>query len=140
MEVDFSFLADTAEAVNGKLYLVGGAFDTIWAPQMPVVHPRMSFVMRLVLSPAELGREHNLEVNVMDEDGKRITSIGAILKIEKKNPTLPRGWKQTFLTVLNFVNLKFSKFGDYSFEVVVNGSSMKSVSLHLGERVNPQVV
>jgi hypothetical protein len=31
-----SFLqADFAESINGKLYLMGGGFNTVWAPQFP---------------------------------------------------------------------------------------------------------
>ena len=51
MDVDFALLADSAEAVNGKLYMMGGAFDSIWATAVPLTHPRLSFVMRLLFSP-----------------------------------------------------------------------------------------
>ncbi len=137
MEVDFAFLADAAEAVNGKIYVVGGAFDTIWASNVPVVYPQLSLVMRLMFTPAEVGRKHKIEINLMEEDGKRITSVGGDLEIGQ-NPEVPKGWRQGFLTSLNFANLKFEKLGDYGFEIVVNNSSLKSVPLRIAQRIQLQ--
>jgi Family of unknown function (DUF6941) len=34
--IDSLLVADHAEAVNGKLYVMGGGFDTLWAPQFPL--------------------------------------------------------------------------------------------------------
>ncbi len=137
MEVDFVFLADAAEVTQGKLYVMGGAFDTIWASNIPVAHPRLSLVMRLLFTPAEIGRKHRVEINLMDEDGRRMASVGGDLEIGQ-NPNLPKGWRQGFLTVLNFAALKFEKFGDYGFEVVVNNSSLKNVPLRVAQRVQFQ--
>ena len=133
MEVDFAFLADAAEAVNGKLYVVGGAIDTIWSTGVPVVYPRLSFAMRLLITPAELGRKHNLEINIMDEDGKRMITVGGTLDAQR-SPELPAGWKQGTLIVLHFGG-QFPKFGNYTIEIVVNNSSIKSVPLRVAQRV-----
>lgn len=137
MEVDFVFLADAAEVTQGKLYVMGGAFDTIWTSNIPVAHPRLSLVMRLLFTPAEVGRKHTVEINLMDEDGKGIAKVGGDLEIGQ-NPNLPKGWRQGFLTVLNFASLKFEKFGDYSFEIVVNNFSVKSIALRVAQRVQLQ--
>jgi hypothetical protein len=137
MDVDFVLLADAAEVAQGKLYVLGGAIDTIWTSSAPITYPRLSFVVRLMFSPAEIGRAHKVEVNIMDGDGKRLTSVGGDLSVGK-NPNLPQGWKQGFLSVLNFLSLKFENFGDYSFELVVNHSSLKSVPLRVARRIELQ--
>ena len=136
--VDFAFLADGAEAINGKLYVMGGAFDTIWTNAVPLTYPKISFAMRLIFSSAELERKHKLEISVINEDGKPITAIvGGDLEISR-NPNVPKGWKHGFLTVINLANLKFPDFGDYSFEVVLNNSSVKSVGLRVARSVQFQ--
>ena len=138
MDVDFAFLADAAEVANGKLHLVGGAFDTIWGQQAPLNYPKLSMALRLLFSPAELNRKHKVEIRIMNEDGKIIPpSIGGDLEISK-NPNLPKGWKQGFMTVMNFANLNFPAFGDYSFELVVNNTSAKSIPLRIAQSVNLQ--
>src|SRR3990167_3301328 len=139
MDVDFAFLADSAEVANGKLHLVGGAFDTIWTRNIPLRYPKVSYAMRLLLSTAELDRKHKIEIKIMHEDGKVIPpSIGGVLEI-KKNPNLPKGWKQGFLTVMNFVDLTFPVFGDYSFELIVDSRSEKSIPLRIAQAANLQV-
>ena len=136
MEVDFAFLADGAEVANGKLHLVGGAFDTIWTRSVPFNHPKLSLVIRLLSSAAELDRKHKVEIRIMNEDGKVIPpSIGGDLEIQK-NPNLPKGWKQGFMTVMNFANLNFPNFGDYSFELLVDNKSEKSIPLRIAQAVD----
>ena len=137
MEVDFAFLADAPETAGGKLYVVGGSIDTIWAANVPLSYPRLSFVVRLFFTPAEIGRNHKVEINILTEDGKRLATVGGDLSIGK-NPNLPAGWKQGYLSVLNFANLKFENFGDYGFELVINNSSLKSVPLRIARRIDIQ--
>src|SRR5882672_4667233 len=106
MRVDFAFLADSAEAVNGKMYVMGGCIDTLWTKETPFVYRRpVAFVLRLLLDIAEIGRKHKLEIQIMDEDGKIIANVGADFEIPAKNPNLPKGWEQHFVTVFNFQNL-----------------------------------
>lgn len=136
MKVDFAFLADAAEVANGKLHLVGGAFDTIWTRSVPLRYPKLSLALRLLFDPVELGRKHKVEIRLMNEDGKSIPpSIGGDLEISR-NPNLPKGWKQGFLTVMNFTNLNFPDFCDYSFELIVNNSCEKSIPLRIAQTVD----
>ena len=135
MEVDFAFLADSAEAVNGKLYVIGGAIDTIWGRQVPLIHPHLAFVLRLIFDVAEIGRKHKLEIQIMDEDGAITAQLGGDLEIPAKNPNLPKGWRQGFATVLNFQNLNFVKFGSHSFNILVNNSSLKSIPLQVAQHI-----
>ena len=138
MELDFAFLADAAEVANGKLHVVGGAFDTIWTRSVPLRYPKISFAMRLLLSASEFDRKHKIEIKIMHEDGKVIPpSIGGDLEI-RKNPNLPKGWKQGFLSVMNFVDLTFPAFGDYSFELIVNNTGVKSIPLRIAQEIDLQ--
>jgi hypothetical protein len=135
MEVDFAFLADSAQAVNGKLYVIGGAIDTIWGRQPPLIHPHLAFVLRLIFDVAEIGRKHKLEIQIMDEDGAITFAVGADLEIPAKSPNLPKGWRQGVATVLNFKDLKFLRFGNYSFNILVNNSSLKNIPLRVAQHI-----
>lgn len=137
MDVDFAILADAAEVSNGKLYVLGGAIDTIWGASAPCVHPQISFALKLLLEPAELQREHELEVCVVEADGKRVMSMKGKLE-SQRSANLPSGWKQGVVAVMKFVNLKFPHFGHYEFAVLVNGSQRKSVPFRVEQRVPVQ--
>lgn len=130
MEVDFAFLADKADIVNGKLYVLGGAFDAIFAKQVPVRHQQMTLIVRFLLSPAELDREHKLEVVVIDGDGQKVISVPGQMLV-KRPPESTGGYRVPCLTTLNFFNIQLEKFGDYSLEVLLNGTSVKSVPLRI---------
>ena len=132
MELDFAFLADSAQAVGGKLFVLGGAFDTINAPKVPVIHNTMSLAVRLLFDVSEIGRHHQLEVDIVDADGRRIARAGGPLFLEK-NPHTPAGWNQGFLAVVNFINLKFEKFGDYGVKIIFNNTTIKSIPLRVIE-------
>ena len=133
MEVDFAFLSDKADIVSGKLYVLGGAFDAISARQVPVRHQQMTLALRFLLSPAELDREHKLEVVLIDSDGKKVISVPGQIMVKRPNEG-SLGYRISFLTTLNFFNVQFEKFGDYSFEVLLNGTSAKSIPLKLVQK------
>jgi len=134
MKIDFAFLADAAEESKGKLYVVGGAIDTIWTQSVPAVHPRISLALRLLISPGELGRSHQLEISLMDGDGKRVAAVKGQFEPDK-NQNLSAGWEQGMLLVLNVPNLQFQKFGDYQFDIMCNNSSLKTVPLRVAQQI-----
>src|SRR5579864_5470460 len=83
MEVDFAFLADAADVSMGKLFVLGGAFDTIHVASFPATHPILAVVLRLLLSPVDLDRKHNLQILLLDADGKHIASANGELTVPK---------------------------------------------------------
>ena len=56
MDLDFAFLADAADVSLGKLFVLGGAFDTIHVSSLPAIHPALAVVLRLLLGPMDLDR------------------------------------------------------------------------------------
>ena len=130
MKLDFAFLADTAEVINGKLYVMGGAFDTLWLPSKPFIQPRLSLVMKIEFSPNELDRTHKLEIILMNADGKKMATVNGEVRLSR-NPKSQPGYPDNFISVINFNNLKFDDYGDYSFDVMANDTSLKSIPLRV---------
>lgn len=137
MELDFAFLADAAEVAGGKLYVLAGAVDTVWADKFPMIIPRMTLVMRFLSTPAEAGRKHTIEIVVVNDDGGKIASVGGTLGAERP-PGLPPGMKNAIPVALNFFNMKFERTGSYSIEILVNGFSIKSLPLRVMEQRGQQ--
>ena len=54
MNIQVAVLCDAATDDNGKLNLLG-CFDTIYAPQMPAVHPQCSVALRVTFQPEDEG-------------------------------------------------------------------------------------
>src|SRR5688572_26455366 len=120
MDLDFAFLADAADMASSKLYVMGGAFDTVYVPSFPATHPVLAVVMRLLFGPLDLDRKHKLDVVLLDADGKNLATAQSEL-IVSKSPDLPAGWKQPFTLPLRFLNTPFEKTGHYSIEILLNG-------------------
>jgi len=61
--------ADFAEAINGKLYLMGGGFETVWAPQFPA-DIRFFFGAILFVPWKDTNRRLPVEGTVISSDGE----------------------------------------------------------------------
>ena len=137
MELDFAFLADAADVSMGKLFVLGGAFDTIHVPAFPATHPVLAVVLRLLLSPHDLDRKQALEVLLLDADAHHIASAKGELLVPK-SPNSPQGWKQTVILPLRFFNIPFKEQGHYSIEILADGKMAKAIPLRVLLAPRPQ--
>ena len=127
--IEFSFLADAAEAEPGrKFYVLGGGVDTIGAGSFPVVHPHLSLVMRIVVHPMEADQGHTLDIKLIDSDGKEMTTLQGNFSAADS----ARSGKEIPMNlVLNFQNTRFERPGDYSIEIFINKEPAASLPLRL---------
>jgi len=137
MKLDFAFLADSATVANGKLFVMGGAFDKVWAKEAPIIQPFMTLVARFELSQTELDRLHKLEVVVLDADGGKVFDIAGEMNISRI-PQAQETWRpQGHIVTLNLVNTKFERFGDYAIEILFDGVSVKTLPLTIAPAEQP---
>jgi hypothetical protein len=128
-KLDFAFLADAAEAQPGKkFYVLGGGVDSIGARQFPVVHPYLSLVLRLLVHPTEVGRDHSLEIRLMDSDGGELARVDG--NFNASGPGQP-GREIALPLVMNMVSTRFESPGDYSVEILIDNQHAKSLPLRI---------
>lgn len=130
MELDFAFLADAADVAAGKLFVMGGAFDTIYVQNFPAQHPMLAVAVRLLLGPLDLDRQHQLDIYLLDADGKHIASAKGELSVAK-SPDSPAGWKQAVILPLRFFSVPFQAAGHYSIEILINDHLAKAIPLRV---------
>ena len=136
MQVNSAILADFVQENHGKLYITGGGIDTLFANAVPVRHPSLGIAFRLTLSPAELGRTHQLEILLVNADGGRIATVNA--KIQAERPVQGTGWPVSVPLALNFAQIEFPAFGEYQFELMVNNSSINTIPFRVVQAPAPQ--
>ncbi len=124
MNIDFAFVCDYAD-VTGKINALGIGFDTISAPKMPTRHPTFFLVLQLRVNVVEAG-EKNLEVHLIDEDGKEIVPP---LKAKFDIPRPQAGTESIGRIAMRFDNTEFPKYGSYSLHIVVEGHEMVRIPL-----------
>jgi hypothetical protein len=130
VELDFAFLSDAADVSMGKLFVMGGAFDTINVASFPASHPTLAVVFRLLLSPNDLDRKHKLAILLLDADAHHIASANGELMVPKA-PDSPAGWKQAVILPLRFFNVPFKEAGHYSIEILANDNMLKAIPLRV---------
>lgn len=64
-------LADYAEEVNGKLYIMGGGWSKVLTPDVPF---SMALVIKLSIPWMEANRLHELDVRLLTENFEQVTS------------------------------------------------------------------
>jgi hypothetical protein len=65
-----AFLADTAEVVNGKIYALGGGWNTIFVRQFPAMHRRLAIAATVHVPFTDTNASHNFELKLVTEDGE----------------------------------------------------------------------
>jgi hypothetical protein len=139
MRVAFAYLADYALAhPDGKVYVVGGGLDTIFAVQLPVQVPQLSLVVKIEFAPTECNRQHAVEVHGLDVDGNAFIPVVNLFAMPLRNPsapTLPSGVQ----FVLN-TPLLLTRAGEYAFSLVVDGAELASIPLRVAlVQMQPQL-
>ena len=129
MQIEVFSLCDAATSDGGKLNMLG-AFDTIWAKKMPVVHPQCTVALRVRFLSRE-GNKHEVSVKFIDADGKHIIppTNGVI------NSHCLQGQRSSSANlILNIQGLKLEKYGEYSIDLSIGGAIKASLPLFVKER------
>lgn len=129
MKVELFVLCDAATDYQGKLNLLG-TFDSIWAKQMPAIHPQCAVALRIRFLKIEEG-EHKVKISIVDGDGKAVVRpIEAGVNIQFKNTLLT---SMATNMILNLQGLNFPVYGEYSIDLAVNGRHELSLPLYVNK-------
>lgn len=129
VQVEWLILADAAEVVGNKLYLLGGGWDVLTVnSSFPVDHPcAMAVSFRVPWS--ETNRPFDIEVEIQDADGKSVASITG--KSEVGRPAgVPAGHPQRTQIAAN-MGLRFAGPGTYVIIARVDGDEKQRVPFNV---------
>jgi len=76
LKIDYLLVADAADAVGGKLYLLGGGWDRLFVPQLPGP-PVAPFCVAIGISVpwGMTNKKLRLAIDVLDADGREIAQV-----------------------------------------------------------------
>jgi hypothetical protein len=124
VNIQVAVLCDAATDDNGKLNLLG-SFDTIYAPQMPAVHPQCAVALRVTFQPGDEGTR-KLTLNFINADGRAIMK-GIELPVPVALPDDAHFLTRNF--IINIQQLKFDEPGLYSVDVRLDDQPQASIPL-----------
>lgn len=131
MRFTSAMLADAAQVSGGKLFVLGGAFDTISAQSFPAVHRSLTLAFVAEVGPADRNRDLDLVIRLMDEDGRDL-GVHSEGKLRVGAPSsLPAGAMTVVPMTSVFWNLRFPEPGGYVFVVEHEGRELTRVPFRL---------
>lgn len=117
-------LADSAQVSGGKLYVLGGAFDTINARAFPAAVRGLSVVLVAEVGPGDRNRDLPIGIRLFDEDG---TSLGVesrgMMRVGAPS-ALPAGAPSLVPLVASFLGVRFANPGGYVFIIDHEGEEL----------------
>jgi hypothetical protein len=135
MHVSFALFADAANiSQEGKLNILG-IFDAVQVAQLPALHPRSTFVLRLKANAQDVG-VHPLVLRWMNPRGNELWNSSAELEIGGAPP----GTSELDMPVIIQLDLPLDVVGDYRMTVTVAGKETTACTLHVhGNAAAPMV-
>lgn len=120
--VDVALLADAVQAVRGKLFILGGGWDTLWVQRFPARHPSLAIGLRLRV-PVSWGSEMlKLSVELQDADGRPLLPhpLSHDIRLPDASRHQPTATDFGLIRSFTFNNLMFEREGSYSFVISVD--------------------
>lgn len=120
--VDYALLADAVQVVQGKLYLLGGGWDTLFVPGFPARFPSLGVGLRVRVPWSWADQVVVIGVDLQDEDGARVLPTAPLAQGVKvsRPPGLPEGSDLGVARSFTFNNLTFPHAGAYSFVITID--------------------
>ena len=119
MKVDYAFVAEAADSQQGLFYVVRGGADIHFLPRTmprPLHLGGISFVVRVLGEPHEIGQSFTLVCTIVDAD-RRYTTFRQ--ELDARFEPHPIDATRTTASVLTFrfYGFPLPEFGSYLFEV-----------------------
>ena len=94
-----------------------GSFNTIFAREVPAVHPSCALAIKLRFDQIESGIKQ-VKITFIDADGKEVMpSIEGTIQVNAK----PQFSTSTAQAVVNIQSLTLERFGEYSIHLAIDG-------------------
>jgi hypothetical protein len=133
MRLTVAMLADSAQVSGGKLYVLGGAFDTINARAFPAAVRSLSVVLVAEVGPADRNRDLPLAISLLDEDGSPLgVESKAMMRVGAPS-SLPAGASSPIPLVGSFTGVRFPKPGGYVFIIEHEGEELGRIPFRVQE-------
>lgn len=130
-----AFLADSAEAVGGKLYVLGAGWDMVAVRTLPAVQARVALGLLVHTGWNDTDAEHDINVHLETEDGALVPLVRQGPGVEPGNvigeighrfvaqrpPMLRPGDTQTHPVTFTVNDLVLDHVGGYSWVIRVDG-------------------
>lgn len=128
MDTEWILLADHAEVINGKLYLMGGGWEVLTVNALPTQH-RCAVAVAFSVPWNETNQRHDIEIEIADEDGHPIATITGAIEVGRP-PGIPLGSAQRVPMAVNLA-LQLENAGVYVVSTRIENQDSKRTSFRV---------
>ncbi|MEY2396911.1 MAG: hypothetical protein QOJ00_85 [Actinomycetota bacterium] len=125
--VSSALLCDAATVREGLLHILGGGITRLHRTEYPAPM-QVTLVAQIVLTPLEVGFEHDVSATIQTEDGDVVVQATGHLEAGPPNPLLEPGESVILPLVINLTNVVLGAPGGYSIEIAVDSVHQASLT------------
>ncbi len=131
MEVEWLILADAAQVVGNKLYLMGGGWDRLAVNKPFPIDQRLALALSIKVPWNETNQKHAFEVELISEDKtseapKSLVKAGGQFEVGRPVGIIP-GAEQRFQLAMD-MGLRIEEAGTKSVIARIDGEEMRRIS------------
>jgi hypothetical protein len=129
-------VADAAQVVDGKLYVLGGGWERLSVQQLPVTRT-IEIATRVVVAWTETNRKLTFQLQLVSEDGETLINPAATPTVTVGRPAhLREGSDQAVPLVLKVSGVAIKDPGRYVFVLTYEGEEIARTAFEviLGKR------
>lgn len=134
-DVEFVLVADRAEVVGGKLYVMGGAWEqtAVLDFDVPI---QVSLAVSIQVPWHATNQHHQVAISIDDADARPIATIPTSFVVGRP-PHLEAGSAQRVVLAIPFVGLKLPAPGTYVVSASVNGQGGRRTTFRAMQAIRP---
>jgi len=129
MRLAYAFLAEAAEAANGRFFTYGGGLERVHSLVLPTMLPSLAVVVKLRLDPEDRIDTHMVRIRGIPPDGGQ-----PIPDLESPfgpfQGDVPRDRPAFHMIIANYRGLPITRHGEYRFEISVDGAELGSLTFY----------
>ena len=129
MRLEWLILADAAEVIGGKLYLMGGGWDNLTIAQSLPSERQLAIAASFRVPWNETNQRHTVEIEVASEDGAVLGAISGQVEVGRP-PGAKQGQDQRSQVAFG-MNAKFGALGTYVIVARVEGEEQGRVPFNV---------
>lgn len=118
MRIEWMIMADAAEIVNNKLYMMGGGWDTLMINRdLPTRHT-VSLAIAVMVTPDDASNARQLSLQINDESDNKLASVNARVDADR----ISRGGSRSQRVQMAFrLPLRFRRQGRCTVTAAIDG-------------------
>ena len=129
MEVEWLILADAAQVVGNKLYLLGGGWDVLTVNSGFPLRRQLGIAASVKVPWNQTNEHHNLQLQIVSEDGEVVGTVTGEFEVGRP-PGIKLGQDQR-LQIAAGVDMEFKKEGAYTIVASLDGTEARRVAFNV---------